>query len=91
MKNTWTGRTNYHGNEITWTLNIVDGEFSKLAKVTINQQGFNAKNQTTTEVPPFEVNGDAIRYYMAVMLSHFVRSYCRDGFVAPASITVNRD
>ena len=25
MKNTWTGRTNYHGNEITWTLNIVDG------------------------------------------------------------------
>ena len=38
MKNTWTGRTNYHGNEITWTLNIVDGEFSKLAEVTINHQ-----------------------------------------------------
>lgn len=90
MKNTWTGRTNYHGNEITWKLNIVDGKFAKLAEITIDQQGINAKTSTTTEVPPYEVNADAIRCYMAVMLTHFVRSYHRDAFVSPACITVNR-
>ena len=86
MKNTWTGRTNYHGNEITWTL-IIDGNF---AEVTINQQGINAQTQTTNEVPPFEINADAIRYYMAVLLTHFVRSYCRNGYISPMMVTVNR-
>ena len=82
----FSGRTNYHGNEISWTLSIEDG----MAEVTINQQGFNAKTQTTDEVPPFEINADAIRYYMAVLLTHFVRSYCRNGYVSPSTVTVNR-
>lgn len=82
----FSGRTNYHGNEISWKLSIDDG----MAEVTINQQGFNAQSQTTDEVPPIHADGDTVRYYMAVLLTHFVRSYSRNGFVSPSMVTVNR-
>lgn len=93
-QNTFSGRTNYHGNEISWKLNITDGECGELAEVTISQprSAFAEERKVTTlEVPPIQKTTDVVLVYMAVLLTHFVRNrYEGTALVSPSQIWINR-
>ena len=90
----FSGRTNYHGNEISWKLDIKKGACGELAEVTISQprSAFGEERKVTTiEVPPIQKTSDVVCVYMAVLLTHFVRNrFEGTALVSPSQIWMNR-